>query len=81
MKLSDTVDLINSADYKKRFGAEYYQTKIRYDNLHNMIVKYEAKKLGFEPTCDIEVLKRQASAMEQYLFVLEMRAVIENIEL
>lgn len=31
MKLSDTVQMMNSADYKERFKAEYWQTKIRYD--------------------------------------------------
>lgn len=29
MELKDTVELMNSDDYKDRFKAEYYQTKIR----------------------------------------------------
>ena len=36
--LSDTVYLMCSKDYKDRFKAEYYQTKIRYDKLHKMLV-------------------------------------------
>ena len=44
-ELKDTVDLMNSSDYKERFQAEYLQTKIRYDKLHKMLVKYEAKTL------------------------------------
>ena len=42
MELKDTVELMNSADYKERFKAEYLQTKIRYDKLHKLIIKMEA---------------------------------------
>ena len=38
MELKDTVALMESADFKDRFKAEYYQTKIRYEKLHTMIV-------------------------------------------
>ena len=38
----DTVNLMLSDDYKERFIAEYYQTKIRYKKLHKMCIKYEA---------------------------------------
>lgn len=79
--LSDTRELMNSDDYKERFRAEYYQTKIRYDRLHRMIVKYEANMLDFKLICPIELLKRQCSHMGQYLFDLEIRAEIENIDL
>ena len=81
MELKDTVELMTSADYKERFKAEYAQTKIRYDKLHAMIVKYEAGTLNFDPTCPLELLKKQASAMGAYLFALEVRAQIEKIEL
>ena len=79
--LDDTIVLMNSVDYKKRFKAEYYQTKIRYDKLHNMITSYEAGTLSFEPTCSLELLQKQASAMGQYLHVLEVRAKVEGINL
>ena len=79
--LNDTVVLMDSADYKDRFKAEYYQTKIRYEKLHRMIVKYEAGTLEFEPDCPIEILKNQASAMGTYLYLLEVRAEIEHITL
>ena len=46
-----------------------------------MIVKYEAKTLNFEPSCDIGLLKSQASNMQQYLHCLEVRAEIEGVEL
>ena len=79
--LADTYRLMQSDDYKERFLAEYYQTKIRYNKLHKMIIKYEAGTLNFEPNCPIEVLTDQASAMGEYLHILEIRAEIENIEL
>ena len=79
--LKDTVDLMNSDDFKDRFKAEYYQTKIRYDKLHAMIIKYEAGTLSFIPNCSLELLKHQASMMGQYLYDLEVRAEIEHIEL
>lgn len=79
--LKDTVDLMNSDNFKDRFKAEYYQTKIRYDKLHAMIIKYEAGTLSFTPNCSLELLKHQASMMGQYLYDLEVRAEIEQIEL
>lgn len=79
--LQNTVELMNSSDYKERFMAEYYQTKIRYEKLHQMIVKYEAGTLDFEPSCSLELLKKQASSMGSYLYILEVRAQIESIEL
>ena len=78
MNLSDTVTLMTSSDYKARFKAEYYQTKIRYNKLHSTIVKYEAGTLDFLP---IEILKAQAEHMGKYLFDLEVRAKMEGIDL
>ena len=81
MELLDTVELMVSDDYKNRMKAEYLQTKIRYDKLHKMIVKYESNTLDFEPSCSLDLLKKQASAMGQYLYCLECRDEIEGIEL
>lgn len=81
MELRDTIAMMNSEDYKERFKAEYYQTKIRYEKLHKMIVKYEAGTLNFTPKCSLELLKEQKSFMGQYLNRLEVRAEIEGIEL
>jgi hypothetical protein len=81
MELQDTIKLMNSSDYKDRFKAEYYQTKIRYEKLHKMIIKHEAKTLGFTPSCDIGLLVEQKKFMGYYLHSLEIRAEIENIEL
>lgn len=81
MELNETVKMMESTDYKERFKAEYYQTKIRYDKLHQMLIKYEAGTLDFTPTCDIEILERQARYMGNYLKSLEIRAEIEKIKL
>ena len=68
-------------DWKERVQTEYKQLKERYDKLHNMIVKYEAGTLEFTPNCPIDLLKEQATAMGKYLYVLEVRAQIEDIDL
>ena len=81
MELKETVDFMNSKDYKERFKAEYLQTKIRYEKLNNMLIKYEAGTLGFEPTCPKEILEDQLYYMNEYLRTLRMRAEIENITL
>lgn len=81
MELKDTIDLMNSEDYKDRFKAEYLQTKIRYDKLHQLLIKNEAGTLDFKPTCPIAKLQEQKRYMGEYLRCLEVRAAIEEIEL
>lgn len=81
MELKDTTRFMSSNDYKERFKAEYWQLKIRYEKLNEMLVKYSAKKLEFEPKCPIDILRRQKNAMAKYLFQLEVRAKIEEIDL
>lgn len=70
-----------SSDYKERFVAEYCQLKIRYEKLKTTNVKYIAGKLNFTPNCSLELLKKQQSLMGQLLEVLEVRALIEGVEL
>ena len=41
MELNDTVEMMNSEDYKERFKAEYYQTVIRYGKLKNMLDRWD----------------------------------------
>ena len=81
MELKDTIEMMNSPDYKERFKAEYHQTKIRYEKLHRMCIKYEACTLDFTPSCSLELLKQQKAAMGNYLYCLEIRAEIEGINL
>lgn len=79
--LKQTADLMMGSDYKARFYAEYWQTKIRYDKLHRMLVKWEAGTLNFTPTCPKELLAEQAKHMGLYLYQLEVRAELEKIDL
>lgn len=81
MTLADTIPYMNSKDYKERFIGEYWQTRIRYDKLHDMTVNYEADKLTFTPSCSLDLLKEQKKYMGMYLNKLEIRASIEEIDL
>lgn len=81
MELKDTVDLMTSDDYIERFKAEYFQTKIRYDKLHKMVIKKAAGTLDFEPRTSTLLLNEQKRYMGEYLRVLETRAEIEGIAL
>lgn len=81
MKLSETVEMMNSTDYKDRFKAEYNQLAIRYKGLKTMLDKWDNGTLQFEPTCPRSTYNMQIKAMTDYLAVLEARAVMENIVL
>lgn len=85
MELKETVELMNSEDYKERFVAEYHQVKIRYEKLKNFCNKIEVEEmLGKEVTkhdCPVELLREQQKYMGLYLSVLEKRALIEKVEL
>lgn len=91
MELKDTIKLMESEDYKERFRAEYYQTKIRYEKLKKLNNKIEAyyhldydkRNIMEEPKhdCPADMLREQQQIMGNYLHILEVRAEIENIEL
>lgn len=87
MELKDTVQKMTSPDYKERMVAEYQQTKIRYEKLKAINNKieagYETRRdyLNFKPDCPPELLRHQQQAMGEYLHCLEVRAVIEGVEL
>ena len=77
--MNDAVEMVLSDGYKERFIAEYVETKIRYERLHSIIIKWCAGKADF--VTDIELLEEQAKHMGNYLKTLEIRAVKEDIEL
>lgn len=79
--LNETIELMNSEDYKERFRAEYWQLKIRYEKLRIMMIKHEAGTLGFELTCPYHLYDNQLRHMADYLHDLEVRAEIEGISL
>ena len=90
MELKDTIKMMTSEDYKERFKAEYLQTKIRYEKLKAFNTRIEASwranvnesKIPMpKHDCPEELLREQQSLMGQYLHILEVRAVIEGIDL
>lgn len=80
-KLRDTIEMMNSQDYKERFKAEYYQVVIRYQKLKSMLNKWDNDQLEFTPTCPRSTYNMQIAAMTDYIAVLEARAVMEGVEL
>ena len=81
MKLNETVEMMNSDDYRERFKAEYYQLEIRLNGLAKMLEAYQAGTLNFTPKCSFELLLEQFGKMYEYKNVLRTRAMIEGIEL
>lgn len=80
-ELKETVALMTSADYKDRLVAEYWQVKIRYDKLADMLERHKAGTLDFTPTCPTNILNQQKAHMGRYLWLLEQRAHAEGISL
>ena len=88
-----TVKNMLSSDYKKRFIAEYHQTSLRYEKLKQFCNKIEGAQLynkehcgkdfKAEPThtCSLELLRKQQAIMGEYLHILELRAVMEGIDI
>ena len=86
MKLTDTVELMNSDDFKDRFRAEYHQLTIRLSELEKMLREtkfdYALSFLNHSfPNRSYDLLHEQAVYMKQYQHVLEKRASIEDIDL
>lgn len=54
MELHDTIAMMESDDFKERYRAEYFQVRIRYEKLKEMIDKHAAGELPFKPayTCE-----------------------------
>ena len=77
MKLKDTIELMQSEDYKERFMAEYHQLIIRYKKLKKMYDNWD--NLSFVPRCPKSIYKMQLEAMNRYLAILEARAAIEEV--
>lgn len=81
MDLKDTIEMMDSTDYKDRFRAEYYQLKVRHDKLKAMVHKWDKGELNFVPTCPRKAYDAQLAAMVDYMAVLEYRAHVEDIDL
>lgn len=90
MELKHTVSAMTSLDYKDRFIAEYQQTKIRYEKLKSFNTRIAAARATAKSgkavemprhDCPDRLLLEQQAIMGKYLHILEVRAVIENIDL
>ena len=90
--LKDTITLMESEDYRERFIAEYWQARIRYENLRALNRRIEAavRTMHSDPSVKVEMPKHdcpdillldQEETMLRYINLLEQRAVIERIEL
>lgn len=90
IKVDTLAELMQSEDYRDRFVAEYIQLKQRYEKLKTFNTKIEAAVRTAhldngvdEPLhdCPAGLLREQQAAMGEYLHLLEVRAVIEDIDL
>ena len=79
-ELKETVNLMESGDYKERFIAEYVQLKIRTLKLLKIVKSYFNDDVKPKLDCPIGLLQ-QLNAMGTYLDTLRERAAIEEIEL
>lgn len=84
--LKATIPGMTSPDYKERFVAEYQQTLIRYTKLKDFCDKIrvaEVYGVGEVPKhdCPLSLLESQLKYMRMYLGTLEMRAMLEEIDL
>ena len=79
--LNETVEMMQSADYKERFKAEVYQLDIRINKLVSMLSAWEAGELKFQPACSYNLLEAQLNSMKVYRHFLCERAIIEGITL
>ena len=91
-KLNKTIPLMESGDYRQRFVAEYWQTRIRYEKLRAFNRRIEAalRTAHCDPSVRVEMPKHdcpdillidQEDTMLRYLNLLEERAIIEKIDL
>lgn len=74
--------------WKERLKAEYAQTKERYEKLKaynnkQEVIAYLLKDVAEEPEeiYSRVLLKKQQTAMGEYLHILELRAELHHIEL
>lgn len=63
------------------FQEEYYRLRQKTKELHEMMAKYEAGTLEYALPCSPSLLKKQLSAMEKYLYCLEVRAHVEKVRI
>lgn len=81
MTLDKTVDMMLSDDYAERFKAEYHQTVNRANKLRKIVKEYKDGALEFDPDCSLHLFMWQLRTMDDYIYVLKIRAEVEGIPL
>ena len=81
MRMEDARALMMSDDFRERTKAEYWELRIRWERLGNMLDKWEDGTLDFTPNCPRLLLVRQYNVMKDYMDILSKRAEIEGIDL
>ena len=74
-------NLLAGEDYKTRFQVEYYQLYHRLRRLRKMLDDNDNGKLDFELSCPVSLLEEQVLIMDKYLRTLELRSILEGIDL
>jgi hypothetical protein len=93
MELKDTITMMTSGDEKERLKAEYWQAKIRYQEVeqkHKLKVEEAHRTIalnGKEPILGIPIIRECLSLymlkekLEQYIKALERLARMQQIDL
>ena len=68
-------------EYKKKMVTEYKELKERTSKLRTMLNKWNNGTLNFTQKCPKWLLKDELETMENYLSILKVRAMIEEIDL
>lgn len=79
--LSDTIEWMQSDDYKVRFKAEYWRLVIRMEKARNAVANFMKPALNATAANRCEMLSKQFEIMKEYKKILEKRAFSENADL
>ena len=79
MKLADTVEFMLSDNYKERLAAEYWQLQYRYIKLKKAVELHKAGSDTSKLTCVIPMYETQLKCMEEYIEILENRALVDDV--
>ena len=79
MKLEDTVEYMLSDNYKERLAAEYWQLKYRYKKLKKAVELHKAGNDTSKLTCIMPMYEAQLKCMEEYIEILENRALVDDV--
>lgn len=80
MELKDTIDMMCSDKYEERFIAEYYQLKLRIEDLNRLLIECKEDKSTDGINFKYNLLSKQLSHMQKYAILMEARADFEDID-